>query len=637
MVAAVAFSGVLTSTQPAHAQAPDDSTATPGQTVTLTWTGGSTATVYFRISTDSSASGTFVANGGQSIRCVDDTRSCDGAITNTSADPPINTGTVSLRFKIDEDSPFGELFVQRYSRVEGAVGTISETVVTVIPANPPAAIKAGNRPPAAMSQDTPSEADGGALIIARIVNSRGSGIGGVAVQVTTTRGGLSRASAVTYAAANPPAAEIKGREQNAEARGTTCPVPTANAAGNASCALVSTAAAGADTDQADDDREAGLIAVLLKGNGGGGAADVTFRHLASGHTYTATVTLHGDAASLSAEVDQSTIGINNSTFIVVTVTDIDGNPVGGVTDIDVRNHALNGARIAGPEVPAGNTANLVADNRNVDRNLGGVANDLPACGDDDSADLDTTPGVDEGASNIDASAGTNSAGKCVIQVSAPAGAAPPSTSATRGTHVITVGALSSLIPTVSVDVEVGGSPASIETDAPARVDSLSSTSISVTVLDDEGVRVGAVPITVVQVEGNGNQDDPPGGMTSDGRAAFNFLAPLSEGEAVFLIRAGGPGQVIQSTITLAIGDAPEEAPDAPPATWSKDLVAGNNLVVWNGDNDADPADGAAEGVVSIWSLTAAGWEGYFPTAADVPGGNNLDSLTNGEAYFVVVE
>ena len=145
-----------------------------------------------------------------------------------------------------------------------------------------------------------------------------------------------------------------------------------------------------------------------------------------------------------------------------------------------------------------------------------------------------------------------------------------------------------------------------------------------------------MPISVVQVEGNGNQDDPPGGMTSDGRATFTFLAPLSEGEAVFLIRAGGPGQVIQSTITLAIGGT-DEAPDAPPATWNNELVSGVQNVVWNGDDGADVADGAAEGVTAIWQWNGTGWDGYFPAAADVPGGNTLATLSNGAAYWVIAD
>ena len=207
---------------------------------------------------------------------------------------------------------------------------------------------------------------------------------------------------------------------------------------------------------------------------------------------------------------------------------------------------------------------------------------------------------------------------------------------------MTIG-LAATIPTVNVNIEVGGAPASIETNAPDRVDALSSTKITVTVLDDEGVRVGAVPITVTKVEGDGNIDAVPGNTTSDGRGTFTFLAPLSSGETVFLVRAGDPakGQQIQQAITVAVGPEPVvvEEPEAPPATWNNDLVSGQNIVVWNGADGADPSEGAAEGVSAIWSYNAGAgtWDGYFPSAADVPGGNTLTSLGNGQAYVVIVD
>jgi len=313
---------------------------------------------------------------------------------------------------------------------------------------------------------------------------------------------------------------------------------------------------------------------------------------------------------------------------------------------DVNNTNPLAPAIRGPEVPAGTSAIAVTKDINVDRNLPGVANDLPACGDNPNDDATTTD-VDESNGGLAAAAGTGNAGKCVIKITAPGGdTESPADDATRGTHTITVavtatngGAVNSQIATVDVEIQVGGAPASIDTSgAPASVDSLSTTAITVTVLDDEGVRVGAVPIAVVQVEGSGNVDDFPGGenaMTSDGRATFTYLAPLTPGEAVFLIRAGNPGQVVQDTITIVIGEAPADEA----ATWNKELVSGQNLVVWNGADGADPSAGAAEGVSSIWSYnTGAGsWDGYFPNAADVPGGNTLTSLSNGDAYFVIVD
>ena len=608
MVAAVAFSGVLTSTQSADAQAAGVS-GEPGKTVTVSF---SNASDRFRINTDSEGSATFEFNGGQAIRCTDGQAGCD-----VDAD----ANEVGLRVAIDEDSPIGEIYVQRITRSEtGEVGVAQEVVITVTRPNPPAAFKGFGPPSAAALTANPSAASisdntAGTDIGAQLVNARASGIGGQAVLVTTTRGVLTSADVTAPA---------------------TCQAVSA-------CNLTTRTAAGADTpDNPNDDVVGGALTVRLRGNGATGEAEVTFRHLASGFTHTATVVLHGPAASISAAIDQGTIAVAGSTFIIVTVSDADGNPVVGAIDVGLKtNKPLAPSAITGPEVPAGSTANLVEASLNVDRDNPGVANDVPACGDHPNEDEASTEDVDESEGSIGADAGTGLAGKCAIQVTAPANGPGPADDATRGTHTLTVGTDIVRIPTVTVDVQVGGAPATIDTSAaPARVDSLSSTSIAITVLDDEGVRVGAVPISVVQVEGSGNTDKPAGGddaMTSDGKASFTFLAPLTPGEAVFLIRAGGPGKQIQSTITLNIGGEADDDPDAPPATWNNELVAGAQNVVWNGDDEADAADGAAEGVTAIWQWNGTGWDGYFPAAADVPGGNTLDSLTSGEAYWVIVE
>jgi len=639
MVAAVAFSGVLTNTESADAQA--GVSGIPGQTVTVAFTTTSSDNERFRISPDSEGSATFAFNGGQAVRCANEAANgCDVNDDTLPTDSPV-TG-ISLQVTIDEDSPIGEIYVQHIARSGTGVVTVTqEVVVTVVRPNPVAAIKAANRVTSAISKDTPATG-GGALIVVQVVNAGGAGIDSAPIQVTTTRGGLSRADTVDGVVAvptnDPPIAAVATRTQNSAAPGTTCPAQADGVAGNAACTLLATAKGNGTDNTANttDDEIGGFVAVVLKGNGGTGTAEVVFRHPVSGHSHTVNVVLHGAAASISASVDQGTIGIGNSTFIVVSVSDADGNPVPGVLDVGLHNHKPLVLAQTGPEVPAGSTANLVSPSLNVDRNLPGVANDVPACGDDTSEDDAATADVNEGASNIGAGAGTSLAGKCVIQVTASAAGPGPADDATRGTHTLTVGIESGpRIAPQTVEVQVGGAPASIETDAPASVDSLSTTSITITVLDDEGVRVGAVPISVVKVEGSGNVDDVAGGMTSDGRGSFTYLAPLTPGEAVFLIRAGGPGQTIQDTVTVVIGDAPmmEEA------TWNNDLVSGQNLVVWNGDDGADPSAGAADGVTAIWSYnTGSGsWDGYFPSAADVPGGNTLGSLGNGQAYVVIVE
>ncbi len=621
MVAAVAFSGVLTSTESAGAQT--GVSGDPGETVTVAFT--NVTEDRFRISTDSEGSATFTFNGGQALRCA------NNAVTGCDINDDSDSAGISVQVTIDEDSPIGEIYVQQISRSpQGVVEVVAggEIVVTVTRPNPPVAIKALNRPAAAISKDATGD---GTIIMVQIVNARGAGIDGAPIQVTTTRGGLTRAPEVTYSAGPP---IVAARALNTEAAGTTCAVASAGVPGGAACSVnATTATAGSDTTATADDIAGGVATVVLKGNGGTGTAEVVFRHLASGLSHTATVVLHGPAGAASATVDQSTIGIGGKTFIVVSVTDADGNPVVGDTSFGVRSNKPLVPAVTGPEVPAGSSANLLEYAENVDRDLPGVANDLPSC-----ALRAAVPASGDDPA-VPGSNGTNLAGKCVIEVTAPdePGAA---NDATRGTHSITIGSSTNArIPTVTVEIEVGGSPASIETDADARVDSLSTTSITITVLDDEGVRVGAVPISVVQVEGDGEVDDVPGSMTSDGRGSFTFLAPLTPGEAVFLIRAGDPakGQQIRDTLTLAVGDAPEEEPDGPPPTWSAELASGTWNLVWHGEDGADPSAGAAEGVTAIWQWNGSSWDGYFPEAADVPGGNTLTSLSYGAPYFVVVE
>ncbi|MDE2932717.1 MAG: hypothetical protein OXS47_02465 [Chloroflexota bacterium] len=640
MVAAVAFSGVLTNTEPADAQQPAGVTVTPSATtvpggiVSITFseaTGGygvdgstppvQTGGQYFRISTDSVGSATFVSNGGTALRCTDEglcdsskTRPEDTSVTPTI--PAIVAGTVTVSIKIDDDSPTGEIFVQRYSRTAGETASITEAVITVIPANPPArvAVSASARAIAA------DGSDGGSTITVTVLDSRGNGIASHRVSVTTTNGVLNdvTSEAGTVETDDEGVASLVGfRDAGSGA--------AANCANSLGCFLTTRTAADAvmDAGGADDAidavgdrpaRSAGTAQVTLLGAGRGGTATITVTS-GNGIVGTVDVTLFGAAAAVSAESEQGTIGIGNSTFIVATVVDRDGNPVAKATDVAVRTHNPLGRSIVGPEVQAGSAAVLVDAVSNVDKNAPGHPAYIPAC-----------------------ASGTNAAGQCVIEVTAGGDATPtnPFDDATRGTHTLTIGNSNPLVPTVTVEIQVGGSAASISSDAPASVDPLSSTTVTVTVLDDEGVRVGAIPITVDLVEGSGKVD-LLGEMTSDGRATFTYLAPLSAGEAVVLIRVNPntPGQV-QTTATIAIGAAPEAPGEA---TWNNELVSGQNLVVWNGADGADPSDGAAEGVSAIWSYnTGSGsWDGYFPSAADVPGGNTLGSLGNGQAYVVIVE
>ena len=81
---------------------------------------------------------------------------------------------------------------------------------------------------------------------------------------------------------------------------------------------------------------------------------------------------------------------------------------------------------------------------------------------------------------------------------------------------------------VAVEIQVGGAPSSISTDAPAYVDAAELDQGHHHRVDDEGVRVGAIPASVIQVEGSGKVIAGEGEvMTSDGTVKFTYLAPSS--------------------------------------------------------------------------------------------------------------
>ena len=173
--------------------------------------------------------------------------------------------------------------------------------------------------------------------------------------------------------------------------------------------------------------------------------------------------------------------------------------------------------------------------------------------------------------------GTNLDGQCVIKITAPkkdvGGAAAD---ATRGTHSIAIAALSgdgdladytanTKVDTVSVDIQVGGAPASVTSDATEYIDPLSSTKVTYTVWDDEDVRVGAVDVVIDQIEGSGKITAGEGtGRTKDGQGSFTFRAPLNEGTAVFLVTVN-PGKAgeIQQPISVVVGTAMVDVPVEP--------------------------------------------------------------------------
>ena len=108
----------------------------PAQTVTVTFNTGSDDR--YRISTDSEGSATFTFNGGQALRCADN--AANGCDTDADA------AEIGIQVTIDEDSPIGDIYVQRITRSDvGAVTVEQELEISVMRPNPVAAIKAANR------------------------------------------------------------------------------------------------------------------------------------------------------------------------------------------------------------------------------------------------------------------------------------------------------------------------------------------------------------------------------------------------------------------------------------------------------------------------------------------------------------
>lgn len=355
-----------------------------------------------------------------------------------------------------------------------------------------------------------------------------------------------------------------------------------------------------------------------------GTAEVTVTHATLGKV-TVKVILSGVAKTVELTAQQGAIQIGGETYVTVKITDAGGNPVPNQKASAVKATAPEGA--TGSKVGVANTvvqdkAPMVDNDDAADtaKNVRG-AGDLPACA-DPPADADMP--YDNALTQW---SGTTTDGECVVKVTSVKGATATASTA-RGAHTVEV-TFGTLKQTTTVNV--GGPPSSIDHNAPPRVDELADTPIEVTVLDDAGVAVGVVPLTVDLVSGDGvlKVAAPVTWatlQTTDGKATFNYVAGLS-GTAVIRVAAGAHADFIR----IEIGPEPEPTPDP---TWSKPIVAGWNNVAWNGEDGASIADNIGEGVNSVYQWNGSGFDAYFATAGDLPNANTLTSLSNGGVYWV---
>ena len=355
------------------------------------------------------------------------------------------------------------------------------------------------------------------------------------------------------------------------------------------------------------DEEGKTTATLSDGVAGSSTITVLVGKLGAGSTE---VTFFGPATNLAVDAGQSSINLGGGAFVTFTVTDADDRPV-------------KGAEITQPPVDAV-LAPDVEDAVEV----------AVALTDDEESDADDLPkGSPPYCGNDD---GTDAKGQCVVRVSS---AAEAPAAATRGDHTLNFQLVVDATDpdktlTAEVVMTVAGPSDSISHDAPARIDTLDEIEVTLTVTDDGGNLVGTQPVSVTKVEGGGailDQDE----STSNGVAKFTFLASSLEGNVVFVVRSGDA----RAVINVAVGPEPMDDmdDDMSMATWNQPLASGTLNLVWNGEDGADPSAGAGEGVSAIWQWNGSSWDGYFPSAADVPGGNTLTSLSNGDAYFVIVE
>ena len=560
--------------------------AAPGDTVTIV-VAGALAQVSITGTADG-VGGSFVANDGQSINCSDDA-SCDvdDSDANTAGNQNV-ADSVTVELKIDEDSSEGYILVQ----VQG-IGADTNTAQVTKVINVSKATLVGSLKITATPK-TIAAADGTSTLLIEVQNAAGTpaGLNDQEVSLITTLGSLECVSGTETQACS-----VTTDDYDHDNDGTTAVAP-------------------------------GGITATLNGKGVEGSAVVTAR--LGTMTATATVTMFGTAKNLTAEPQQGSVEIGGDVYVVLTVTDAAGNPVSGQTITP-----LTSKEVVGPE---GDDTVAVTTEKDTaaegDNGLGvGYSKDLihatdssksiPACGDDNTG---SSASPETEVFDTD---GTNADGKCVVHVTAPKKADGADADATRGVHTLNF-EISAAVK-ASATIEVAGSPASITTDAPERVDPASVTEITVSVFDDEDVLVGITSVTVRKVGGDGlieDQGDGNSEMTSDGQSKFTFIAPSTSGSSEILISAGD----VDHRVTLQIGEAMPEPDPEPEVTspWLLDDPSTSSLVVFNGGSVDELAAALAASCenasVAVYASVDGGYVSYVPNT--VIGAANAAFLAN---------
>jgi hypothetical protein len=521
--------------------------AEPGDTVNIpgpaTVGAGASLIIDFTI-TGGTASGSFDVGGGQTVSCSDST-------TGKGCDTEEDANSIAVKMTVDDDSADGYIIVRR-TQILPVVTTDPTSVVITVTTQPKP-----NSLTAKAAQTTIAAAAGTTEITATVKNNKSPAVGMNDQRLTFV---------TTLGTMDCPASGSGDTSINLAENVQWCQVWTSGDVAGTSPAV-----------------PLGAAVVTLTGGGREGTATLTISH-ATLDPASVDVTLFGTAKNLAAKADQNSVEQGGSVFVILTVTDAVGNPVSNAQP------GPGETEVVGPDVDDAvdvntSTIETVATTGdspyNVNKDVDGdgavdKGKDVPACGPLTLVEAEDGPPVVQG---VFASTGTNQAGQCAVQVNAPADVDGTSAdeAATRGEHTINF-LLDEL--EASVTIEVAGVPASIESDAPAYVEPLEPTTITVTVYDDEGVKVGITEVTVRAIEGGGLIEGAGAGNkedTVDGQSSFTFFAP-STGTATLRIDAGKQKLIV----SLPVGAPVEEPPPPPPSLSPAPSASGFTLVTFSG-------------------------------------------------------
>ena len=556
--------------------------------------------VKFEIETAGSASAAFThsdaSEDGQTILC----RDADAAGT---CDEDAAGQGVTVALKIDTDSGKGVVFVKQTVVATNAV-TSDEISVTVAQVPTKLTAKLASK---SINSGQGTATAGTTHVDIRLTDENGAGIASKAVTIVSTRAVLATATNTS-------------REVGSE---------TVTLTGYTGAQLAGSVTTTVDADANDDTDTRGYARVQVTGGGAPGISTIT---ITLGElTATVDLVLHGAVKTISAEVEQSAIEVGGKTRIVVTAVDSAGNPVADQNvSIKSKGGVTPPVKLATAVVPSvlvnkdGGTVGSLADK-----------GDIPACGDVDAEDGDADADPPEAA--VAESTGTDGDGQCVIQISAPDDTGTANDAA-RGTHTIVIvagdsGTAPKGVDAVTIEIQVGGAPSTIESDAPERIDPSDEITINVTVLDDEVVRVGGVKIEAIQTAGDGAVITEIGSRTSDGRAKFTYLAPSTPGVVEFLVRTRADSNnavTAKLPIIIQIAEAMDEpvtpveppvtpveppvTPVEPPVMEDATLSGSAGLAIFSGGS-LDDLESAAlalcPGGAAVWADDGSGTGGYI--------------------------